>query len=192
MTREQSIHELHLEYARTMGAAQHFEKALQAVAVQELDLPEEGASDQEFFERTERLFSRSIGWIQRRLDMDADFAQEIDELRAERNGLAHGFFVRLGFGWPEELTTTARATDKLLEADLPKHIASQIEEGAKVIEAAHQRDRDRAIRELQLLRARFEACNSTLYKRFLSVVPYVESWDEMERLLEDRRGSDAL
>lgn len=62
------------EYTKTMHEAQLFEAALQAVAATELDLPDRKLTKEELQERTERFFSRGIGWIQQRLALSPELA----------------------------------------------------------------------------------------------------------------------
>jgi hypothetical protein len=79
------------EYAKTMRQAQLFESTLQVLATTELERPDHELTSEELQARTERFFSRGIGWIQRRLELTPELAQEIDALRVARNDLAHDY-----------------------------------------------------------------------------------------------------
>jgi hypothetical protein len=181
-----SIETLYLEYARAMAQAQLFEKALQAVAVQEIDVPEGDRTSEEMQARTERFFSRPVNWIQQRLDIDANLAAEIDALRHARNELAHGYLVHIPFSWPDE---EERSSGDDIKSRLPEHVRAEMELMGEMAAREAEAERQQAIEELRKLRARFHDCNGILLKRFMSVVPHYETWEEVEQSLRERRSA---
>jgi hypothetical protein len=152
------------EYAKTMCWAQLFESALQAVAATELDPPEHALSSDELQERTELFFSRGIGWIQRRLELEPELAREIDALRRVRNELAHGYLLRLTWlGGDDADSRGGTAAEDLM----PEHLRGDFDRLLSVIEDEHAAEARVAVEELRSLRGRFETCVSTLSSRLV-------------------------
>lgn len=177
---------LFVEYARTMREAQVFEAALQTVAAMELEIPTETLSADQMLERTERFFSRSIGWVQARLRVSPELASEIDALRGERNKLAHGYLVP--YAWPETLDPDERRREEEFERALPENVQRELKVGAENLTREHKGQLRSAIGDLQQLRERFRLCNAGLLSRFMSHIPHVESWEEVERMAREVEG----
>jgi hypothetical protein len=184
MTRPETLTVLFLEYARTMREAQMFEAALQFIAAGELDLAHPDFRD-DANTRTEWFFSRPISWLQRRLELPTELIQEIDELRKERNHLAHGFLVRMSFNEPDEVDATASATSDQFLDKLPAPARRDYELHLAAAWAEAESERLTTIEELRALRARFKSCNSRLNARWLAWLPHASSWEEVERFLGD-------
>jgi hypothetical protein len=118
------------EYAKTMGAAQRSESTLQALAVSEIDVPAGELSSEDVQQRTERFFSRGIGWIVQRLDLSPALAEEINALRQARNELAHDYLVR----WMWLRHDALPEPDSDIEERLPEHLHAEARLGAEVLE----------------------------------------------------------
>jgi hypothetical protein len=166
---------LFLEYAHAMQQAQLFEAALQFVAAMEIDVPAERFSD-EAFERTEWFFSRPIGWLQRQLAFSSDLVREIDELRKQRNRLAHGYLVRMEFAEPDETNAGSWDPREHMPGPVRRDFDRQVVAAAEDAETARQD----AVEELRTLTLRFKECNGQLYARSLSRLPHFETWEEVE------------
>jgi hypothetical protein len=171
------------EYAKTMHEAQLFETALQVVAATELDRPDRKLTKEELQERTERFLSRGIAWIQQRLELSPEFAQEIDALRRARNELAHGYLLRMWLSGQD-----AGAQDETTAQDaVPEHLRGELDVLVKAIDARYEDEARATLAELQSLRARFAACVTTLTSRWFSREGWGEasSWAEVERLARE-------
>jgi len=168
-----------LEYAKTMKQAQLLEVALQAVAASEIDAPDRELSHEEIQERTEKFFSRSLWWIQKRLDASPELAREIQALRTARNNLAHGYLTQ--WTWLNDHQAASgeeSLTDRLPEERLPEAAALM-----KAIARHQEEEAQAAVAELRDLRTRFDDCNSTILGRLLATVPYYSSWEECAQAL---------
>lgn len=172
------------EYAKTMRQAQLFESALQVVAATELDLSERELTSEERQERTERFFSRGIGWIQGRLELSPELAREIDALRQARNDLAHGYLLR----WTWLADSEAEACEGPgIETLMPEHIRAEFDRLLSAVEEEHTAEAHGALIELRSLRGRFEACVATLSSRWFagSGVGEFSNWSEVEQWLRE-------
>jgi hypothetical protein len=172
------------EYAKTMRQAQLFESALQVVATVELELPDRELTSEELQARTERFFSRGIGWIQRRLDLAPELAQEIDALRVARNDLAHDYLLR--FEWLRRSDRDGQSGPTAANWP-PEHLRDEFDGLMNALEQEHAAEARAAVGELRGLRSRFEACISTLSSRWFSGLGLreVSSWSELEQSLEE-------
>jgi hypothetical protein len=172
------------EYTRTMREAQLFEAALQVVAATELELPERELTSEELRDRTERFFSRGIGWIQRRLEVSPELAQEIDALRRARNELAHGYLLRLAWLGGDDSEAQQGAT---VEQLLPERLRQDFNLLMKMVGEEHATEARATLAELRSLRARFAACVADLTSRWVSNsgLSEVSTLAEVERLIRE-------
>jgi hypothetical protein len=180
------------EYAKTMRAAQRFESTLQALAILEIDVPAGELSSDEVQQRMESFFSRRIGWIAQRLELNPPLAREIDVLRQARNELAHDYLVR----WMWLSHDASSEPDSDIEDLLPEHLHAEARLGAEALEEQNQTEARAAVAELGALCERFQACVSTLTDRWFSGLGLREfsTWQELEQSLEEegwRRTDDA-
>lgn len=118
------------EYAKTMGAAQHFESTLQALAALEIGMPAGELSSEEVQQRMVRFFSRGIGWIAQRLDLIPVLAEEINALRQARNELAHDYLVFIGRAklvvpWAGARSITRLCSPETQTCQTTRHIAKR-------------------------------------------------------------------
>jgi hypothetical protein len=72
----------------------------------------------EWFFGTERSGGRPIRWLQKRLEFPAELAREIDDLRLERNRLAHGYLTRIAFTEPDSGEVVADRWENELPASV--------------------------------------------------------------------------
>jgi hypothetical protein len=174
------------EYTKTMHEAQLFEAALQVVAATELRLPKQELTSEELQERTEWFFSRGIGWIQRRLQLSPELAEEIDALRRARNELAHGYLLR--FEWLRGGNTDP-PDDVTVDDVMPERVRVEMDHLMEAIEGQHEDEIRATLIELRSLRTRFAACVAALTSRWFSGMglPELSSWAEVEELLREPR-----
>jgi hypothetical protein len=157
-----------VEYAKAMRQAQLFEAALQVVAIHELELPDGELSPEELQERTERFFSRGIGWIQQRLDLTGELANEIDALRKARNELAHEYLLRPCL----REARSGREREKLSEEPCPEHMQQDL----RSVEEEHMAEARAAVAELRSLQTRFELCSAQLSSRWFPLIGRQDRW----------------
>lgn len=174
-----------------MQQAQLFEGVLQLIAGLELDAPSP-QTPTDPLSRTEWFFTRSIGWLQRKLDLSEELLVEIDHLREKRNELAHDYLARMELVEPDRTDDERPAQAVEGAGRLHPAVRAQIDANGIAAGYASNDVREQIAGELRELAARFEACNGELYARSFERFPVASSWDEVEeRWLRDERPPSA-